>query len=212
MFVSANIFDISIKDAIIFGGGGYRNFERTQTRGVELEYFFKDSWGSINVNYSFYLANSAGLSDSVRALNPYRVWSFRTAANGTQESLFTNDNVLLGFAPHKITVNSSLNLSSLIDGLSINPSFIFLSGRYAVSEVKILEGVQSVRETKPVALLNVFVNYKNAFQLQGLDLGVGVYDALDAQYDFIQPYNTGNAVLPGPSREIVAKLAYRLRF
>lgn len=85
MFVSANIFDISIKDAIIFGGGGYRNFERTQTRGVELEYFFKDSWGSINVNYSFYVANSDGLSDSVRALNPYRVWSFRTDANGKQE-------------------------------------------------------------------------------------------------------------------------------
>ncbi|MBL7992886.1 MAG: TonB-dependent receptor plug domain-containing protein [Candidatus Kapabacteria bacterium] len=212
MFVSANIFDISIKDAIIFGGGGYRNFERTQTRGVELEYFFKDSWGSINVNYSFYVANSDGLSDSVRALNPYRVWSFRTDANGKQESLFTNDNVLLGFAPHKVTVNSSLNLSSLVDGLSINPSFIFLSSRYAVSQVKILEGTQSVEETKPVALLNIFVNYKNAFQLQGLDIGVGVYDALDAKYDFIQPYNIGNAVLPGPSREIVAKLAYRLRF
>jgi hypothetical protein len=212
MFVSANIFDISIKDAIIFGGGGYRNFERTQTRGVELEYFFKDSWGSINVNYSFYLANSDGLSDSVRALNPYRVWSFRTGASGRPEVLFVNDNVLLGFAPHKVTVNSSLNLSSLVDGLSVNPSFTFLSSRYTVSAIKILEGTQSVQETKPVALLNLFVNYKNAFQLQGLDIGVGVYDALDAQYDFIQPYNIGNAALPGPSREIVAKLAYRLRF
>jgi len=212
MFVSANIFDISIKDAIIFGGGGYRNFERTQTRGIELEYFFKDSWGSINVNYSFYLASNDGLSDSVRALNPYRVWSFRTGTDGKQETLFANDNVVLGFAPHKVTLNSSLNLSSLVDGLSVNPSFTFLSGRYTVSAVKILEGTQSVQETKPVALLNLFINYKNAFQLPGLDIGVGVYDALDAQYDFIQPYNIGNAVLPGPSREIVAKFAYRLRF
>jgi outer membrane cobalamin receptor len=212
MFISANLFDISIRDAIIFGGGGYRNYERTQTRGVELEYFFKDAWGSINVNYSFYLASNDGLSDSVRALNPYRVWSYRTDASGKPTPTFVNDNVLLGFAPHKITLNSSFNLSRWVDGLSINPSFTYLSSRFAVSEVKLFEGVQTVKETKPVALLNVFVNYKNAFQLQGLDVGVGVYDALGSNYDFIQPYNTGNAVLPGASREIVVKAAYRLRF
>ena len=212
MFVSANIFDISIRDAIVFGGGGYRNYERTQTRGVEVEYFFKDAWGSINLNYSFYLSNDAGLSDSVRALNPYRVWSYRLGADGKLQPLFVNDNVLLGFAPHKITLNSSFNLSSWVDGLSINPSFVYLSSRYAISEAKQLLGIQTVQETKPVALLNVFVNYKNAFQLPGLDIGVGVYDALGSNYDFVQPYNIGNAVLPGPSREIVAKASYRLRF
>jgi outer membrane cobalamin receptor len=211
MFVSANVFDISISDAIIFGNGGYINYERTQTRGVEIEYFFKDSWGNININYSLYLADNSRLSDSVRAQNPYRVWNYRTAANGRQESLFTNDNVLLGFAPHKITLNSSFNLSALINGLSINPSFVFLSSRYTVSEIKLFEGIQTVQETKPVALLNVFLNYKNAFQVQGLDIGMGVYDALNSQYGFIQPFNFGNAVLPGSTREIVLKTSYRLK-
>lgn len=213
MFVSANIFNVSISDAIIFGGGGYINYARTQTRGVELEYFFKDTWGSVNVNYSFYLASNDGLSDSVRMQNPYRVWSYRTNTNGKQETLFTNDNVVLGFAPHKITLNSSFNLSDVAVGLSINPSFVFLGSRYAVSTLKLfVEGAQTVQETKSVALLNVFIHYKNAFKVQGLDMGVGVYDALGSNYDFVQPYNTGNAVLPGSSREIVLKASYRLRF
>lgn len=211
MFISANIFDISIRDAIVFGGGGYANFARTGTRGVEVEYFFKDTWGSVNLGYSFYTANYDGLPDSVRALNPYRVWSFRTSREGRQESLFTNDNVLLGFAPHKLCLNSSFNLSSVLEGLTINPSFIFLSGRYTVSELKIFEGVQTVQETKPHALLNVFVHLKNVFQIAGLDVGAGVYDVLGSHYDFIQPYNAGNAVLAGPSREILVRAAYRLQ-
>jgi outer membrane cobalamin receptor len=212
MFISANIFDISIRDAIVFGGGGYTNFARTATRGIEAEYFFKDTWGSINLNYSFYLANNEGLPDSLRALNPYRVWSFSTNREGRQETLFRNDNVLLGFAPHKITLNSSFNLSSLVEGLTINPSFVYLSSRYAVTQLKLFEGIQTVQELKPVALLNVYVNYKNAFQVPGLDIGAGVYDALGSNYDFVQPYNAGNAILPGPSREIIVKLAYNLKF
>jgi hypothetical protein len=211
MFLSANIFDISIRDAIVFGGGGYTNFARTGTRGIEAEYFFKDTWGSINLGYSFYMANYEGLPDSVRALNPYRVWNFRTNREGRQESMFINDNVYLGFAPHKICLNSSFNLASILDGLTINPSFIYLAGRYAVTAVNAFDGTQTVQETKPVALLNVFVHYKNAFQVAGLDIGAGVYDALGANYDFIQPYNAGNAILPGPSREIVVKAAYRLQ-
>jgi hypothetical protein len=158
------------------------------------------------------MANYDGLSDSIRALNPYRVWSFRTNREGRQESMFINDNVLLGFAPHKICLNSSFNLSSLLEGLTVNPSFIYLAGRYAVSELKIFDGIQTVQATKPVALLNVFVNLKNAFQIAGLDIGAGVYDALGSNYDFIQPYNAGNAILPGASREIVVKAAYRLQF
>lgn len=212
MFLSTNIFDISIQDAIVFGGGGYRNFARTNTRGIEVEYFIKDSWGSINLNYSFYLANNDGFSDSIKALNPYRVWSFRPNINGQREVSFVNDNVLLGFAPHKATVNASFNLSRWVDGLTINPSFVYLSGRYTVSELQFLEGIQTVQETRSVMLLNVFVNYKNAFQIAGLDIGVGVYDALGSNYDFIQPFNIGNAALPGPSREIVAKASYLLRF
>ncbi|MCU0425233.1 MAG: TonB-dependent receptor plug domain-containing protein [Candidatus Kapabacteria bacterium] len=214
MFLSANIYDIAIQDAIVFGGGGYRNFARTNTRGIEVEYFIKDSWGGINVNYSFYLANNEGFPDSVRALNPYRAWSFRPSAmnNGRREVSFVNDNAFLGFAPHKATVNATFNLSRWVDGLTINPSFVFLSGRYTVTELQFLQGIQTVQETPPVMLLNMFINYKNAFQIAGLDIGVGVYDALGSNYDFIQPFNIGNAVLPGPSREIVAKASYLLRF
>ncbi|MCS6807878.1 MAG: TonB-dependent receptor plug domain-containing protein [Bacteroidota bacterium] len=211
MFVSTNIFDISIQDAIVFGGGGYRNFARTNTRGIELEYFVKDAWGSINLGYSFYIANNEGFPDSVRALNPYRVWSFRVH-NGRREVSYVNDNVLLGFAPHKVVVNAMFNLARWVDGLTISPSCVFLSERYAVSALDFLNGIQTVQQITPTVLLNFFIHYKNAFQIPGLDVGIGVYDVLGSHYGFIQPFNIGNAILPGPSREVVAKLAYWIRW
>lgn len=212
MFVSTNIFDVAINDAIIFGGGGYINYEQTRTRGIEFEYFFKDTWGFINFSYSFYMASNDNLSDSVKALNPYRVWSFTTNTEGKREASFIDEKTVLGFAPHKITVNSSLNLSNFVEGLSLNPSFTFLSNRYAISSVNIFQGRQTVEETKPVLLANVFLYYKNVLSIHGLDLGVGVYDILGTNYGFVQPYNLGNAVLPGASREMVAKMSYRFRF
>jgi outer membrane receptor protein involved in Fe transport len=212
MFISANLFDITIADAIVFGGGGYANYARTHTRGVEAEYFFKDTWGSINLNYSFYTVVDDRLPDSIRVQNPYRAWSYRLGGDGRQQTTFANENVALGLAPHKVTLNASFNLSSLIDGLTINPSATFLSSRYAVSDLKIFESIQTVKETPPVLLVNAFINYKNAFQIAGLDAGIGVYDALGSNYTFVQPYNAGNAILPGPSREFVLKASYRLRF
>ncbi len=212
MFVAANIFDVSISDAIIFGGGGYINYARTRTRGVEVEYFFKDTWGSVNVNYSFYIADNSGLSDSIRMQNPYRVWSYLTGARGKRETLFSDDNALLGFAPHKITVNSTFNLAKIATGLSVAPSLVWLGSRYALAEYKLYEGVQRVREVPSTLLVNAFVNYKDAFAIEGLTVGLGVYNILNANYDYVQPYNAGNALLPGASREIILKATYYLRF
>ena len=48
--------------------------------------------------------------------------------------------------------------------------------------------------------------------IKGLSVGLGVYDALNQKFKFIQPYNGGHAPLPGPSREIIFRLHYNLQF
>ncbi len=63
----------------------------------------------------------------------------------------------------------------------------------------------------PLLLTNLFINYRDVFT-KGLNLGVGVFDIFDSEYDFIQPFNGWHAPLPGPSREIVFKLSYHLSF
>ena len=48
--------------------------------------------------------------------------------------------------------------------------------------------------------------------IKGLTVGLGVYDALNQKFKFIQPYDGGHAPLPGPSREIIFRLNYHLNF
>ena len=57
-------------------------------------------------------------------------------------------------------------------------------------------------------LANVNLVFKN---LAGgrLEADLGVFDLFNSGYSFLQPYNGGHAPLPGPSREIRTRLAYR---
>ena len=59
-----------------------------------------------------------------------------------------------------------------------------------------------------VVLANLYLLYRGAFT-KDLDLGVGVYDLFDSEYEYIQPYDGGHAPLPAPSRELAVKLSYR---
>jgi hypothetical protein len=59
------------------------------------------------------------------------------------------------------------------------------------------------------AQLNLFVRYRD-LGLEGLELGVGVYDILDAAPPFPQPYDGGHAPLPNTGREVLGRLSYTL--
>ena len=60
--VSANAFDIHIGQPIVYafdpvaGGDTYRNFERSGTRGAELEGALQGAWGRAQLRYSLYTA------------------------------------------------------------------------------------------------------------------------------------------------------------
>ena len=193
MIVTANIFDISIKDPIIYfadnatGAEGYENYAKTGSSGFELEYRTKYTWGYSSVNYSY--------------TNP-QVFSRNSVS--TYEVPGHADK-LLAFPQHKFTFNVAYYLGSLC----IDPSFTFLSQRFAYDSTD-ANGAVYASEKQPQYLCNLYLRYKDVF-VKGFDVGAGVYDILNQRYDFIQPYQ-GDKPWPGPSREFVFRVTYGLKF
>jgi outer membrane cobalamin receptor len=190
MLLSANLFTVSITNPIVFTTineqESYFNYPRTGSNGFELEYSVKDFWGFLNLNYSFYVASDNQVPEyTVTGMN----------------------NVLLGFAQHKITLNSSFRLFD--DNISISPSATFLSERFGYAGTD-ASGNTTFQRFAPVLLVNAFLQWRNIASIQGLDVGIGAYDILGANYTFIQPYTAGNQPLPGPSREFVFRASYTL--
>jgi hypothetical protein len=111
--------------------------------------------------------------------------------------------VLRALPAHTLTATGSLFLS---DSLSVNPTVVLLSERFGWL------GAQdfSVEREPPVALVHVSVLYRDL--LPGLDARVGVYNLLDVNQRFLQPYDGGHAPLPAGSREVMVSVAQRFDF
>ena len=93
--------------------------------------------------------------------------------------------------------------------MSINPTVSWYGKRWAYTSVDTLgEAVQE--QLDPVVLINLFFWYNTP--LKGLTVGAGVYDLLDQRFKFLQPYNGYHAPLPGPSREFLFRLQYKLNY
>jgi len=190
--LTINLFDITTTNAIVYYSApltdedAYHNSGENGSRGIEVEYKIKDKWGYIGLNYSFY-----------------------TVAGKTVITDYTvpqNSSVLLAFPAHKLNLNSSFNITK---NISISLSISFRGDRYAITSVDSLDnGI--VEKIKPAFFANLFIRYENI--VKGLHLGIGVYDIFDQQIQYIQPYNSNHAPLPGPSRELVLKLSYTLNF
>ena len=186
-FVTANVFDTTIRRPIIYfydaatGGEGYKNFERTGTRGIEIEGRWRSGWGYAAAGYSYY----------------------RTVDN--QVSLYAvpgDDRPLLGLAPHKLTASGSVKLGG---GWRVNPGLVYYSARYGF--VGDGAGNAVLRHFSASPLLSLFVANEDVF-VRGLRLDLGVHDLGGENHRFIQPYNSGHAPLPGPTREYLIRLTY----
>ncbi|MCP4136092.1 MAG: TonB-dependent receptor [bacterium] len=195
--ILVNIFDIVIKDPIVYryepGNEAYVNYDRTGTRGIETEIRYREKWGYINLSYSFSMVNE-------NKVDSCRVYDF-------QNSRLLDEDLLLGMAAHKASLNSHFNIWK---GLSINPSFIFLSKRYGYSRYD-SGGVPLIKEFAPAYFLNLFLYYRDLI-VTGLNAGIGMYNILDDDFMFIVPYSDiRHAPLPGPSRELLVQLKYQVR-
>ncbi len=187
-FITANVFDITTHNAIeyfyINDVEGYRNSGSTGTRGFEIDYKFKNSFGYVDFNVAYYTARGKEKSDS------YSVG---------------NDDMLLAFPG--FVANSILNLR-LNDKISISPSLSRIGKRYAISGVD-AEGISTYRKLKPEVLINAFVGLQHP-KLKGLNASIGCANIFNANAAFIQPYNSNHAPLPGRSREFRIIIRYLL--
>ena len=114
---------------------------------------------------------------------------------------------LLAFAPHKFTLNASLKLSP---HFSVNPSAVYYAGRrgyYAMDPADLTYPfTHYTRKFNDILLANLNFSVKNLLSGR-MELNLGVFDILNSGYSYIQPYNGGHAPLPGPSRELRARVS-----
>ena len=187
-YVTANVYDITTYNAIEYfysdNAEGYHNSGSTGTRGFEVDYKFKNSFGYANLNVAYYSARGKEKSDS------YRV---------------NDDDMLLAFPG--LVANCVLNIK-LNDKVSISPSFSRIGRRYEVSGMD-AEGLSTYNKLKPEVMANLFVGLQYP-KLKGLNASVGCANIFDAQSKFIQPYNSNHAPLPGRSREFRIIIRYLL--
>lgn len=191
MLLSLNAFDIGTKKVIIYGNDAitniesYTNFKQTGSRGVEAIYSIKQKKWHARMTYSFATAKK---TDSSTYYVPQTKSQY------------------LGFSKHIFTMSGSWDVTKK---LSFNPTVIAGGKRYAYTEMS--------NSDKPISaalpsyvLVNCFVQYANL--VNGLNVGVGVYDLFNEQPPIVQPYNGKAAPIPGRSREFVVKLSYQFNF
>ena len=58
---------------------------------------------------------------------------------------------------------------------------------------------------------NIFIERPDLF-FKGLRAGIGLSDIFNQKTIYIQPYNSGHAPLPRPSREFLVRLNYNFHF
>jgi len=192
LFARFNLFNMIVKDTLVYYSDpatnqeSYGNFQQTGSRGVEAEVRAKYDWGFANLTYSFYTAGG---------INEVALY----AVPGQPQPL-------LAYPQHKVTLNASI---AVWRNLSVNPSAMIYSGRWGyLTGDPNNPGQGLLGQTSAGALLNVMVRYRD-LGVQGLDVGVGIYNLLDDPYAFIQAYNAGHAPTPAPSRDFLAQATYR---
>ncbi|MEP7265707.1 MAG: TonB-dependent receptor [Bacteroidota bacterium] len=195
MFLRLNFYDITTYDKIIYtvdtsadvtgAPDGYINRNVTGTQGVELEYKFLGKWGTLDLTYSYYTA------ENKPHIPEYDIPDIQ--------------NEVLALAHHKITLNSTINLSKSV---FISPSLLFYSKKYGIAGIDELENY-IYKEFPETFYANVFIGYNTP--IKGLQAGFGVYDIFNQKTFYIQPYNSGHAPFPGTSREFLVRLNYNFK-
>lgn len=185
LLLTANAFELWIDDPIVYfydeetDEEGYSNENRTGTRGVETELRLKRRRGYGVVNYSF-----------ARPRPDQGVATYAVAGL---------DNYLLGQSKHKVAAHGSVTLWR---DLSFNPSAVFFSRQAAFAD----DVSQAFRDE--IVLLNFNLRYDDLY-IDGLALDGGIYNLLNADSRFVQPYNGLHAPLNDRSRQYQLRVAYR---
>jgi outer membrane receptor for ferrienterochelin and colicin len=190
MFVTANVFDIYIKNSIIyfdFGGWtpgvdwGYFNADNSGSDGFEIEFKSRYSKGYATINYSFYTQAFRAVPESY--------------------SVPVHENSALGLSQHKIGLNCNYKP---VNNLSISPSLSLFSKKYGFNALDESEN-PLISDFDPYCLFNVSITCENLIR-RGFNITLAAFDLFNQKPPYIQPYNGGYFPYPGSSREILLKI------
>jgi outer membrane receptor for ferrienterochelin and colicin len=189
IYLNTNIFRIDIKKAIVYfvsedGVEGYDNLGKTGSQGLETEIKVKYIKTFLKLNYSFYTTKN------INEIPDYAVPG--------------NNSIFLGSPQHKLTLLMGYRLT---EKFNFNFSAIYFSKQYGYNSYSETTDDVIIAEFEPIILTNIIFNFNNLF-VKGLNLGIGVYNILDADFKYIQAYNGWHSPLPGQSREFIIKLNY----
>ncbi|MBU0488446.1 MAG: TonB-dependent receptor plug domain-containing protein [Bacteroidetes bacterium] len=227
MYLTANFFDFTSKDPIVyyyyqdnflertFGYGSgvyvYQNFPMSGTTGLELDYRIKGNWGYCNLNYSYY---------SVKNNPRIPVYSVNTFDFSAENQTEINPKQLLAFPSHKLSVSTFFDVS---DRLSISFTGNYWSKTYGYDVMFLGDGYDDngnfipaayhvsgrLVRYRPVFLANLYFTLRD-LPIKNMNIGFGVHDIFNDSPVFIQPFFGLKAPLPGPSREVSLKLSYKI--
>ncbi len=190
-YAAANVFDVTVDRPIVFGYDVnssnvdlYTNEASTGSRGVELDLRFQLPIGTANVGYSFYTS---------RGKNHVAAYDVPGKPG-----------LLLGFAGHKVVAAAQLRVWR---DLVVSPTVVFLSDRYAYDAQDPVTGELILGRFGSRTLVDLFAAWRD-LGTKGLEVGLGVRNALDQRMDYLQPYPGGHAPLPGATREVAMRVRY----
>ena len=193
LYVTGNLFDITINDPIIYkyitidensGTDTFSNFTKTGSRGVELEALLKLEQVQVNVAYSFYT------TEQKNEVDIYQV-------PGHPE-------VNIGLPQHKISGSASY---FPVDKVALTTTFAVRSSRQAEVSVD-GDGAPTFQALAPTALVNAIVSMRD-IGVSGLDGSLGVYNLLGDRFVVPQAYYSDHAPLPAEPFEVMLKARYR---
>jgi outer membrane receptor for ferrienterochelin and colicins len=190
-YLILDLFRTRIKGPIIYfydpetNEESYGNYKWVGSQGVEIESRWKADWGYWNASYSFY-----------RPID--RIASYRIEGH---------PEMFLGLANHKASLSASYEWGKKF---SLNPTLAFYGTRYGYTGVDAEEN-HTIGRFKPSLLANLCLQADRVCGTP-VDASLAVYNALDADVPFIQPYDGGHAPLPSQSREFILSLRTRLQW
>jgi outer membrane cobalamin receptor len=186
IYAVANVFDLTVEKTIVFSFDGsdvYTNEGRTGSRGAEVEVQVRRGPHTGSLSYAYYDARDKN-----------RVPAYEVAGDRAR---------LVGFAGHKAVAAATLRPTH---HLVLSPAVVFLSERAAYSGAE-APGEAAAGRVGARTYLDLFAAWRD-LGARGLELGVGLRDALDEGAVFVQPYPGGHAPLPGSGREVWLRLRY----
>jgi outer membrane cobalamin receptor len=189
-YLTANLYDIGTRDVIVFyyeneNEDSYRNADRTGTRGAELEFRWKSNWGFLSFMHAYYTtAGHSGVSE-------YGIPGISS--------------LHLAFPAHKLNCSANIRIS---DQMNVSPSITGLSRRYG-SRMNNITGVEEAVEFRPVAYADLALNVEHLLH-DRIRITLAGMNLLNEPVDYIQPYNSNHAALPGPGRELRLRLTYKI--